>query len=500
MQAFRVLFTSDMHGSLLPTDYASPGFKAMGLACLSFERDENTLLIDGGDVLQGTPFAAYCARERIRPNPMARAMNLAGYDYVTLGNHDFNHGLDVLYDYLSALNAVCLCANIRDRAGRLPIVPWRVHTLPNGLRVGLTRACTHHVQKRETRETLDGLIVEPPVPALRRALNALHGQCDVTVCIYHGGFERDLSTGRLLTQSDENQACEIAETLGFDLLLTGHQHMPVEGVRLGRTYAVQTGDHARHYARADVRVDGGVQAESRLVPAAGKADSRFPVALGPVEKGVQAWLDQPLGRLDRPLRTSDHLAMALGDCLLANFINQVQLQASGADVSAASLANDCPGMGENVTVREVMSVYPYQNTLHVLRLTGDTLRRYVERTAEYFTLENGRPAVSEAFLKPKVEHYNYDFFSGMDYVLDLRRPKGDRVAEMTLRGKPIGPTDVLRVCVNSYRLSGAGGYDMLAGAPVEREIPRDVAELMIEAIESVPLMKVDAHRYLTARF
>ena len=71
------------------------------------------------------------------------------------------------------------------------------------------------------------------------ACSALRDQCDVRVCIYHGGFEEELETGRVLSDSGENIACKIARELDFDLLLTGHQHMAVEGVELSGTYAVQ---------------------------------------------------------------------------------------------------------------------------------------------------------------------------------------------------------------------------------------------------------------------
>ena len=176
---------------------------------------------------------------------------------------------------------------------------------------------------------------------------------------------------------------------------------------------------------------------------------------------------------------------------------QVQLWASGAEISACSLPNEFKGMGENVTVRDVVSTYVYANTLKVLRITGRDLRAYVERTAAYFAVENGRVAVSSRFLRPKVEHYNYDFFSGMDYVIDLRRPEGSRVAALRRHGREIAADEELLLCVNSYRASGTGGYDMLPALPLEKDIQQDVSELIIRYIEEKRDISVDRHGYLT---
>ena len=350
----------------------------------------------------------------------------------------------------------------------------------------------------ERRETLDELIIEPPLPAARRALEAIRGDVDVTVCIYHGGFERDLQTGALLTDSEENQAWRLCEELGFDVVLTGHQHMAVPGVRIGGSLAVQPAYRAVHYIEVSGTVDHGrVRAESCIRQPAEEAPAALMELLAPVEAQVEAWLDTPKGRLDRPLDVGDHLEMAANGCLLANFINQVQLDASGAQVSATSMGNDAKGIRRDATIRDVVSAYVYSNTLVLLEMTGAQLKRYLERCASYFTLEGGRLAVSPSFLKPKVEHYNYDFFSGMDYGFAVRKPLGERVTFMRLNGRDIAPDEPVRVCVNNYRATGTGGYEVLREAKVLREIQTDVSELIIAYIESHPKISVDTHRYLT---
>jgi len=126
-----VYFTSDLHGYIYPTDYRSRDERDIGLfKCASrFEKDGNTLVIDGGDLLQGSPLGAFCHDTIGDGRAFAGIMNRCGYDYVTLGNHDFNFGTDYLDSYLGNLNARCVCENVSAKNGCAPLYPARVHTL-----------------------------------------------------------------------------------------------------------------------------------------------------------------------------------------------------------------------------------------------------------------------------------------------------------------------------------------------------------------------------------
>ena len=128
MSKLTIYFTSDTHGYLYPNNFASKQPRPMGLLPMSFPKDGNTLVIDGGDTIQGSPLTYFCKLNG-RELPVAQAMNARGYDYVTLGNHDFNNGPEYLKKHLETLNAKCLCANVSDEQNRLPIFPSAVHTL-----------------------------------------------------------------------------------------------------------------------------------------------------------------------------------------------------------------------------------------------------------------------------------------------------------------------------------------------------------------------------------
>jgi len=173
--------------------------------------------------------------------------------------------------------------------------------------------------------------------------------------------------------------------------------------------------------------------------------------------------------------------MALHGTPIADFINRVQLSASGAQVSCTSLGNDVRGFDSAVTVRDVVASYVFSNTLAVLEVTGAVLRQALEQCATYFAVtEDGRVEIAEPFVKPKQAHYNYDYFSGVQYRFDLRRPVGSRVTALTRDGRPVDGGDRLTLAMNNYRATGAGGFDFYTRCRRVGEIQTEVSELILD--------------------
>ena len=209
-RSLTISFTSDIHGFFSNIDYASGKEQNSGLCnCTGlFMRDGNSLVIDGGDTLQGSPFTYYYHKnvqgESYLP---AQVMNAAGYQFITLGNHDFDYGVPLIETYLSQLHARCLCANVEGIRG---VEKWAVVTMENGLRVGLTGVTSQYLPQWEPPENLRGLQIRDAFEAAREAyLELKRENVDVTVCIYHGGFENDVNTGETVFATDENEGWRI---------------------------------------------------------------------------------------------------------------------------------------------------------------------------------------------------------------------------------------------------------------------------------------------------
>ncbi len=479
MAKFTVYFTSDTHGYLYNTNFVDTMERPMGVLSMRFPKDGNTLVIDGGDTLQGSPLTYFLheTREKGFQRMLPEAFNERGYDYVTLGNHDFNYGKAYLADYLKALSATCLCANVTDEDGMLPTVPYTVRTLENGTRLGLFGITTHWIRLWEKQENIRGVHITDPVEAARQAVEALRAEhVDKVIGVYHGGFEKDLQTEEVLSGTDENLACRICEELPVDLLLTGHQHIAIEGQMYHSTYVVQTPSNATKYVRVEMDEEG-LFSSSFLVPDQKQTWTAYETE---VRRHLDAWLDRPIGHLSDDIWPVERLDMALHGTKIADFFNRVQLWASQADVSLTMLPNECRGFARDVTVRDVVATYVYPNTLCVLRATGKDIREALERTATYFHVEpDGSVQISERFLRPKEEHYNYDYFAGVDYAFDLLRPEGERVIRLERDGKPLLDDEELTVCMCNYRATGAGEYPMWAKCVHARDILTEVSELIL---------------------
>lgn len=502
----KIYFTSDVHGYFYPTSYGDTLEKNMGLfqCAADFCKDEDTLIMDGGDILQGSAFDCYCRQTIKSSRLIAEIMNDCGYDYYTLGNHDFNYGQEYQAEYRNAHHGRCVCQNVTDLEGNV-LYPYDIKRMSNGLRVGIVGIVTDYINVWEKEENLTGVRVIDPVEAARKALHEMTGQTDLTICIYHGGFEREVATGRVLSETAENAAYRICEELDFDVLLTGHQHMSIDGQQLNGTYVVQPKEFAKEYHYLEITVEDGKKEidSKRCIPQikqpmeeeSARADADLGKILREkymdVEQKVQTWLDETVGQLSRALIPEDKVTMALCGSPIADFLNQVQLHFSEAQLSAVGLANEIAGFRREVSMRDIIATYPYPNTLVVCRITGRQLKTAMERSAEYFAVaEDGRIEVSKSFLEPKIEHYNYDYYAGVTYKIDPAKPIGNRIGNLCCQGNEVREDDTFTICLNNYRHTGTGGYEVYKECEVVREINMEMVELIMEYFLQNPYIEV----------
>lgn len=195
-------------------------------------------------------------------------------------------------------------------------------------------------------------------------------------------------------------------------------------------------------------------------------------------------LDQPIGQVQGNMQIKDPMQTRLHDHPFIEFINKVQMDAAGADISSTALFDDrSKGFSSQVTMRDIVSNYIYPNTLKVIEITGKDMRQALERSASYFSVKkDGTPMVNPAFSVPKPQHYNYDMWEGIKYTIDLSKPFGSRITNLMYKGKPVQDDSNYQVVMNNYRAGGGGDYPMFKGKRVVRDIPIDVSELMANYI------------------
>ena len=305
---------------------------------------------------------------------------------------------------------------------------------------------------------------------------------DYIICAYHGGFERDLVNGYPTEDlTKENEGYEILKTVsGIDVLITGHQHRSLAGNLFGKAYT-QTKDRGAELACIDIYTDTGV-IEPRVLKADTEADKKILTLVQEEENQCQKWLDTPLGTTKVDLKVTDEDEARLNKSQVITFLNMVAKEATGADLCANALFDRATGFSSNITMRDLVSTYVFPNTLVIKKVTGKVLREYLEKCAEYFTISNGVITVSPRYLAPKPMKYNYDMVDGVEYTIKVSNDVGHRITSLTKDGKEVSDTDEFTLCVNNYRATGGGNFNMLKDAPVVKEIPSSMVELLADYI------------------
>jgi len=494
-----ILETSDVHGTVLPINYSDNSYVNCGLAALSTlinnerEINKNTLLIDNGDMLQGTALTYFHAKiNNNMPNPMIEAMNLMGYDAAVIGNHEFNYGRAYLDTAIKTSNFPWICANITKKSTGESFTskPYIVKTFENGLKVGILGLTTKYIPNWENPETIQDLNFDDVVESAKKWLDTMKKQeaTDINIVAYHGGFERDLETGKPSeTLTGENQGYELCMKVNnMDVLLTGHQHRVIENLSVNGVVVLQPGCNGNSIGKVSIDLikrSGKwsiANKNSSIIDAnASFVDKRIMNSISTIETKAQEWLDTPMGHIEGDMLIKDHLKTRLKDNAYTEFVNNIQMQAAKVDISnTAIFDNHCKGFHQNVTMRDIISNYKYPNTLKVISLKGSDIKAALERTAEYFNIVHGEIEVCMAGFHPKLQHYNYDMWEGIDYVIDISKPINSRITKINYKNYPLNMEGDYAVVMNNYRAGGGGDYLMFKGRTVLKDIPIDMAELI----------------------
>ncbi len=493
-----ILGTTDVHGHLIPYDYATDQPAENSLAQVATLIDSvrraspNDILVDSGDLIQGTPLDEYQARVAADPvHPVISAMNRLAYDASAIGNHDFNYGIPFLESAMSASEAPFLAANIYvDGTDDLWVAPFRV-VERGGLRVGILGLTTPGVMVWDRANVESRLRFEDMVESARRWLPVLQREDpDVVVVIAHAGLGPGSSYDQESGAPEENALARLAvEVPGIDVIFAGHTRSSIPGERIGGTLVLHAGAHANHLAVAELtvrRTRDGVEVESdgRVISTAGVPAHPDLLSLAePAHARAVEWLSRPIGYTPDVWNAE---TARLEDTPIADLIARVQLEVTGAEVSAASIFRTDAGFGPGpITRRHILGLYTYPNTLRSIRLSGADLRAYLERSSEYY-----RTLPAQRLINPTIPGYNFDMLDGVEYALDLTRPLGRRVTSLRFEGRPLADHDTVALALNNYRQGGGGGFEMLAGAPVIYRDEIDVATRIIEYVLRMDTLRI----------
>lgn len=517
----RILATSDLHMHLHPWDYHSARPTAdYGLARIATLIEQARaevgacILLDNGDALQGGAMGDWVAQGRGlggRIHPAAAAMNHLRYDAATLGNHEFNYGLDFLMKALEAAEFPVVAASISRSDGR-PLVPrWtilrrRVTDAGGGvhdLRIGVIGFLPPQIMTWD-RAALEGrVIAEDIVAAARRHVPALRAEgCDIVVALSHSGIG---GTGD--ATGEENASTALAAVAGIDVVVAGHSHQlfpsqnfaddpavdPVRGTLHGKP-AVMPGFWGSHLGVIDLHLDPAdwsvrhchsALRDVRDVP----PDPALVGVIAPDHLETLEFVKQPVGESRIALNTFFAMvspAPALGLIADAGAAYAGQLLGSGLRTLGTGLPFKAGGRGGPdyftdipagpIARRHVSDIYGYPNDFAALRLRGAELAAWLERAASVFnTIRPGQP--DQPLLPPEVPSYNFDLIHGLTFRIDLAAPPCARIRDLSLDGAPLDPDAEFHIATSSYRASGTGGF---ATRPPVAQGPAPMREVLMD--------------------
>ena len=490
----RLMETTDLHVHVFPYDYyADQPVDTVGLArtasIIENTRAEstNSLLLDNGDFLQGNPMGDYIAYERGMKDgdmhPVIAAMNTLGFDASTLGNHEFNYGLDFLTKSLAGANYPVVSANVVKTMGATPtgddtlIAPYIIidRELTDGagekhpIKIGLIGFVPPQIMNWD-RQHLEGKVQTRDIVATAQAYvpQMKEQGAQIIIALSHSGIGAAEAEDGM-----ENASIPLAGVDGIDAVMTGHSHLVFPsssyegfagvdldaGTLMGKP-AVMGGFWGSHMGLIDLMLerDGdqwkivshtsearpiSQRNEDRSITALVESDPKVLAAAQTEHDATLDYIRRAVGKTDAPLHS--YFALVADDPsvqIVSNaqtwYIAEMMKGTpnEGLPILSAAAPFKAGGRGGpeyytdvptgDVAIKNVADLYLYPNTVRAVKITGAQVKDWLERSAGMFN--QVEPGAQDApLLNPDFPSYNFDVMDGVTYQIDLSQPsKFDR--------------------------------------------------------------------------
>lgn len=496
--------TSDVHGAIFDYDFINDRKLKGSLSKVQsylndLGEENNVILMDNGDILQGQPIVYYSNFEKNNEiHICSKVMNYMKYDVATIGNHDIEAG-HAVYDKINTeINFPWLAANaVRKSNGEPYFEPYTIINR-DGIKIAILGLITPGIPDWLPEELWEGIEFEDMVESAKKWVPIIHEKenPDLLIGLFHSGYDYTYGNKAYDTYKNENASVIVAEQVpGFDIVFVGHDHYTwnekVKNIDGKEVIILGPRSSASQVATANVELilnSNGVY-DKKIMTDVIDMDSYEPDSLFNLEfadefNDVKEYVSRKVGEFESPIYANEAL---FGPSKFIDLIHEIQFDISKADISfAASLSfNDVIEKGP-VYVRDMFKLYRFENFLYTVKMTGEEIDKYLEYSyANWFstmscdndhllifrTDENGDLVYNEKYksYQLKNNYYNFDVASGIKYKVDITKPVGNKVTiEQMSNGNSFYPDSAYLVAVNSYRGNGGGGH-FVNGAGISKE-------------------------------
>lgn len=504
--------TTDVHGAFFPINFYNdrPANGSMArvstyLTQLRKQYGDNAVIaLDNGDILQGQPICYYYNFVRTdTTNIAADVINYLRYDVECVGNHDIEPGHAVYDKWFKEVKCPVLGANIIDNTTNYPYLKPYTILEKNGVRVAVIGMLTPAIPLWLNADIWSNLRFEELITSMRYWVNQVREleHPDVVCGLIHSGWDGGIVT----PDYDEDAGKKIAEQVdGLDLLFFGHDHTEHNSVSSKGVLCMDPSCNAKKVAHATITLEQTANG-LKIIDKKGELVDICPMDIdqdfvshfqGAIDD-AKTYVGKFIGVLSTPLRSRD---CYFGSSAFTDLIHNLQLQITGADISiTAPLAFDNTINAGNLYIRDMFKLYRFENRLYTMRMKGSEIKNHLEMSYALWTNTMTKPSDHILLLNDTIASdmqrfgfknftFNFDSAVGIDYEVDVTKPKGQKVHILRMsNGQPFDENKFYVVAMSSYRANG-GGELLTQGAG----IPRDSLEG-----RTLTMTELDLRYYLT---
>lgn len=519
--ALRILGTTDIHTNIVNYDYYKDvESNSLGLAKTALlidkarEENENTVLFDNGDAIQGTPLGSYMqAIKKLGKgeiHPSVAAMEALGYDAATFGNHEFNYGLDFLDEVVDDASFPYVNANIRDaKTNKLKYTPYvlieKEVVDSNGetatIKIGVTGIVPPQILKWDKTNLEGKVMVDDSVHAVEKVVPEMkQAGADVVVVLSHSGIGD--ATHEM---GEEDVSYLISKVKDVDAIITGHAHgvfpgtvdaslinVDLEKGTMNDVPVVMAGKYGSHLGVIDLQLEKvgeewDVTSGTGAVREISKTDSlvsqKIIDSVKEAHEGTIKYVRQAVGATTSTIHSyfsqvqddpsiqivTDAQKIYVKQKIKGTAYENLPVLSAGAPFKAGTRSDAdyytyIPA-GE-LAIKNVADLYLYDNTLAMLKVTGADVKEWLEMSAGQFNQIDVNKTEEQQLINTDYRSYNYDVIDGVTYEIDVTQPakydasgklvneKAQRIVNLQYNGKSIDLTQEFIVATNNYRASG----------------------------------------------